>query len=229
MLPERIVLTNDDGIDAPGIRALQALIGPEAVLVAPAAVCSGCSHHVTMDRPIRVQQRSAREYAVEGTPGDCVRLAILKFVPGVQIILSGINEGGNLGHDIYLSGTVAAAREAAFHGVPAVALSQYFRPDIPVDWGQTAAMVRQALEAVLTRGHTPGAFWNVNLPHLSEDVPAPQVIFCDYSRAVLPTHYEHHQDTYRYIKGNYHSRTREPGRDVDVCFSGNIAATLLHL
>jgi len=228
LFPKRIVLTNDDGIDAPGIRALQALIGPRAVLVAPSGPRSGCSHYVTMNQPIRVERRAEGEYAVDGTPGDCVRLAIKEFVPDVELILSGINDGGNLGHDIYLSGTVAAAREAAFHGVPAVALSQYFRPDRAIDWAYTARLAGHALEAVLTRPLPAKSFWNINFP-CAPDSPTPEVVFCEYSREPLPTHYENGDNGFLYVKGRYHQRPSEPGSDVDVCFGGRIAAVLLHL
>src|SRR5262245_38460098 len=109
----KLLLTNDDGIDAPGIQALvqaaQAL--GEPVVVAPMQAHSGCSHRVTTEEPIRVQQRSPSSYAVEGTPADCVRLALHSIAPETTWVLSGINAGGNLGADVHISGTVAAVRE----------------------------------------------------------------------------------------------------------------------
>jgi 5'-nucleotidase len=228
-LPDHILLTNDDGIDAPGIRALQRLIGPRAILVAPSSVRSGCSHYVTMDHPIRVEERSEREFAVDGTPGDCVRLALKHFAPQVELVLSGINDGGNLGHDIYLSGTVAAAREAAFHGIPAVALSQYFRPEHNIDWAHTQGMAEEALRQVLALDAPPRTFWNINLPCLPQESPRPDVVFCEYSRDPLPTQYENGHNGYLYVRSLYHSRPRHPGTDVDVCFGGRISATQLCL
>ncbi len=132
----RLLLTNDDGIDAPGLRALEEAarhLG-EAVVVAPEEVQSGCSHQVTTHGPIRVREVSPGRYALDGTPADCVRIGLQHVVPDAAWVLSGINMGGNLGADVYHSGTVAAAREAVLHGWPAVALSHYRRRDVPIDW-----------------------------------------------------------------------------------------------
>src|SRR5262245_53768028 len=122
----KLLLTNDDGIDAPGLRALLAAAQPlgEPVVVAPARAHSGCSHRVTTDGPFRVAARPDG-FAVEGTPADCVRVALHDVAPDIAWVLSGINAGGNLGADVYHSGTVAAVREAVLHGLPGVALSQY--------------------------------------------------------------------------------------------------------
>ena len=93
----RIVLTNDDGIDAPGIRALHKAVNGLGVIVAPKDHLSGCGHQVTTTQPIHVQRRSDLEYAIAGTPADCVRLAITHICQDVNLVLSGINAGGNLG------------------------------------------------------------------------------------------------------------------------------------
>src|SRR4051794_34816796 len=113
-----LMLTNDDGIEAPGLSALEAAaegVGERRIVVAPAGPQSGCGHAVTTHRPIRVDRRGESAFAVEGTPADCVRLAIHHLDPGVDWVLSGINSGGNLGADVYHSGTVAAVREAVLH------------------------------------------------------------------------------------------------------------------
>ncbi|MHC5720319.1 MAG: 5'/3'-nucleotidase SurE, partial [Nostoc sp.] len=121
-----IILTNDDGIDAPGIRALlKAVNGKNAIIAAPVDPHSGCGHQVTTTRAINLQRRSQTEYAIAGTPADCVRIAITQISADVKFVLSGINAGGNLGVDVYISGTVAAVREAAMHGIPGVAISHY--------------------------------------------------------------------------------------------------------
>jgi len=228
-LPTPLVLTNDDGIDAPGIRALQQAVGGEAILIAPSGPQSGCSHYLTVDRPIRVEHRSEREIVVHGTPGDCVRLAIKVFAPGVRLVLAGINQGGNLGHDIYLSGTVAAAREAAFHGVPSIAFSQYFNRELSLNWAWSAKQVARILPGLLARELPERAFWNVNLPHLPAQSSEPELQFCDYCRAPLPTEYTHGQDGYLYVRGLYQSRVCEAHTDVGICFGGNISATLMPL
>src|SRR5262249_1922567 len=137
------LLTNDDGIDAPGIQALlEAAKGlGQPVVVAPIEAHSGCSHRVTTDEPIRVQQRSSTSYAVAGTPADCVRLALHSIAPQAAWVLAGINAGGNLGADVHISGTVAAVREAVLHGWPGIAVSQYRKRDLPFVWTRSAAWV----------------------------------------------------------------------------------------
>src|SRR5262249_20550980 len=121
------LLTNDDGIDAPGLQALFQAVQPfaESIVVAPASALSGCSHRVTTDGPIRIDKRAANRFAVDGTPADCVRVGLHALAKDVDWVLSGINAGGNLGADVHHSGTVAAVREAVLHGKPGIALSQY--------------------------------------------------------------------------------------------------------
>ncbi|MEL7523580.1 MAG: 5'/3'-nucleotidase SurE, partial [Cyanobacteria bacterium J06553_1] len=103
-----IILTNDDGIDAPGIRALQQAVSESTTIVAPNQQYSGCGHQVTTYSGMKLEKRSPTEYALAGTPADCTRLAIKNIAPNTKLVLSGINPGGNLGTDVYVSGTVAA-------------------------------------------------------------------------------------------------------------------------
>lgn len=222
------VLTNDDGIDAPGIRALQQAVGNQGALVAPQARLSGCGHQVTTQAPIALQPRSASEYSVAGTPADCVRLAIKALDLEVEWVLSGINAGGNLGVDTYASGTVAAVREAATLGVPGVALSQYVRPQAAIDWMAAQQRAAAVLAELGRRSLPPGGFWNVNLPHPAPGSPEPQLVFCPPSTQPLPVQYRAWGNQY-YYTGDYSQRDHAPGTDVDVCFSGDIAVTQLQL
>ena len=226
----RLLLTNDDGIGAPGLGALEEAARSlgEVVVVAPADVCSGCGHRVTTDMPFRVEERGPGRYAVEGTPADCVRVALHELAPGVGWVLSGVNAGGNLGADVYHSGTVAAVREAVLHGLPGVALSQYRRRGEAFDWGRAARWVARVLGDLLGRDCPPGTFWNVNLPHPGPDAPEPEVVFCPLDPNPLPLTFRRDGDCYAYC-GDYHGRRRHPGSDVDVCFGGNIAVTRLSL
>ncbi|MBV9387612.1 MAG: 5'/3'-nucleotidase SurE [Chroococcidiopsidaceae cyanobacterium CP_BM_ER_R8_30] len=223
-----LVLTNDDGIDAPGIRALWKAVNGRAVIVAPRDHLSGCGHQVTTTRPIHVQQRSSVEYAVAGTPADCVRLAIAHLCPDVQLVLSGINAGGNLGVDAYISGTVAAVREAAMHQIGGIAISHYRRGKRDVDWDVAARWTSNVLSNLLNRSTIPGTFWNVNLPHLEPGEPDPKVVFCEPSTNSLPINYRLDGEAF-YYTGEYAKRDRTPGTDVDICFSGHIAVTQLRL
>mgnify|MGYP001055805712 CR=1 FL=1 len=223
-----IILTNDDGIDAPGIRALSEAINHQGIFIAPQQELSGCGHKVTTRSPIAVERRSDTEYAVAGTPADCTRLAITHLSPQIDWVLSGINSGGNLGVDVYISGTVAAVREAAFHGIRGIALSQYRKGGRPVNWEQTTRWSQTVLKDLLNRPLELGSFWNVNFPYLEPDAPEPEMVFCEPSTKPLPIDYKVEDENYFYI-GNYSQRQRTPETDVDVCFGGKIAVTKIKL
>ena len=223
-----IILTNDDGIDAPGIRALQQAVTGENIIVAPARPYSGCGHQVTTNQGIKLEKRTFGEYALGGTPADCTRIAITQIATDTKLVLSGINAGGNLGTDVYISGTVAAVREAAIHGIPGIAISHWIKRSLLIDWEVATRWTSRVLEDLLPRPTPPGSFWNVNLPHLEPDQPEPKIILCQPSIAPLPVNFRVEEDTYHY-QGKYSDRDRTPGTDVDVCFGGNIAVTLIRL
>jgi 5'-nucleotidase len=225
----RLLCTNDDGIDAPGLQALLEAVGSlgEPIVVAPLEHVSGCSHRVTTSQPLRLHSHREPHLAIDGTPADCVRVG-LHLDAAVDWVLSGINEGGNLGADVHISGTVAAVREAVLHGKPGVALSHYHRRGRPIDWATAAAWGRAVLEELLARPWTPGTFWNVNLPHLEPGAARPDVVFCPLEPGPLPLSFRREGDLLHY-NGDYHQRPRRRGSDVDVCFGGNIAVTELRL
>ncbi|MBW4551603.1 MAG: 5'/3'-nucleotidase SurE [Aphanocapsa sp. GSE-SYN-MK-11-07L] len=230
------IVTNDDGIDAPGLQALvQAIdliipkeIARPTMIVAPRDHQSGCGHQVTTVGPIVVDQRSAQAFAVAGTPVDCVRLGLSQFCPGVKLVLSGINAGANLGVDAYISGTVAAVREAAFHQLPGIAISHYRQGDRPLDWARASRWTANVVAKLLRHPIEPDSFWNVNLPHLLPNDPDPDVVFCQSSTQPLPVNYRYHDGQYHYV-GKYQERDRSLGTDVDVCFGGAIAITQIRL
>src|SRR5512135_1780894 len=148
-----ILITNDDGVHAPGIRALaEALhaIG-EVWVVAPDREVSACAQSLTLTRPLRAEKVEPRVFAVDGTPADCVNLAIVKLLPRrPALVLSGINRGGNLGDDVFYSGTVGGAREGTFFGVPSIAMSLAARADF--DYGPAASIGRTIATLVIERG-----------------------------------------------------------------------------
>jgi len=222
----QILLTNDDGIDAPGLEVLERELGRlgKVVVIAPDSALSGCSHQVTTQRPIRVRRLGEDRYSTDGTPADCVRLGLSRLAPDASWVVAGINDGANLGADVYLSGTVAAAREGALFGRPAMAISQYRRAGIPIDWPTAGVMTARVLATLWSRPLEPGAFWNVNLPHLAGDDDAPEIVFCPLDHSQLPIDYEVRDWQFQY-RGVYRQRDREPGTDVDVCLSGRIAVT----
>jgi len=223
-----LIITNDDGIDAPGIRALFKAVNGLGVIVAPLDHLSGCGHQVTTTRPIHVQRRSDFEYAIAGTPADCIRIAITHLCQDVKFVVSGINAGGNMGVDTYISGTVAAVREAAIHRIPGIAVSHYRQGKRNVDWDVAARWTSGVIAALINRPTEPGTFWNVNLPHLEPGDPEPKVVFCEPSTQPLPVNYRIEGEDFYYV-GEYALRDRTPGTDVDVCFSGHIAVTQLRL
>ena len=226
----KILLTNDDGIEAPGLHALHDAASHlgEVLVVAPAEPHSGCGHRVTTDGPFRVSACGPDRYAVAGTPADCVRVALHEFVREPVVVLSGINAGGNLGADVHISGTVAAVREAVLHGCRGVALSQYRRKGATVDWQRASKWVEPLLRDLLRRPWTAGLFWNVNLPHLEEHQKDPEAVFCPINPLPLPLSYRREGDLLHY-NGDYHGRPRHRGTDVDVCFGGRIAVSELRL
>ncbi len=167
----RIVLTNDDGCDAPGLcTAFEALRHLGSVhVVAPNTQRSACSHTITLGRAIIVQRIEHETFgtlfAVDGTPADCVRLAVAELVPKpVDLVISGINRGANAGVDIYYSGTVAGAREAAFLGIKAIAVSQAIRAELETDWAAACDITRYLVEELIAATLPSLSFWNVNLP-----------------------------------------------------------------
>jgi 5'-nucleotidase len=226
----RLLLTNDDGIDAPGLAVL-ARVGSQlgtVVTVAPTECCSGCGHQVTTQRPLQVHHHGPDRVAVDGWPVDCVRVGLRGLESQVDWVLSGINAGGNLGADVYISGTVAAIREAVLLGKPGIALSHYKRREFEYDWDRAARWTLAILRELMERPCEPGTFWNVNLPHLSPDAPEPAIHFCPLDSHALPVQYHREGARFRY-SGDYHERPRHAGHDVDVCFSGNIAVSLLRV
>jgi 5'-nucleotidase len=165
----RILLSNDDGIHSPGLEGLEKIalsLSDDVWVVAPETEQSGASHSLTLHRPLRLRRIAERRFAVDGTPTDCVLLAINHILKDRRpdLVLSGINNGSNIGEDVTYSGTIAAAMEATLLGVPAMALSQHLgageaaRWDTPLHWGP--GVIRRAVSASWPRN----VLINVNFP-----------------------------------------------------------------
>ncbi|WP_017297349.1 5'/3'-nucleotidase SurE [Nodosilinea nodulosa] len=224
-----LILTNDDGIDAPGIAALrEALDGHPTWVVAPDRHLSGCSHQMNRGGPIAIAQREERTFAITGTPADCARVGVSYLCPDATWVLSGINAGGNMGADIHVSGTVAAVREAALLRVPGIAISHYIQNRRPIDWGLATRLTARVVETLMAETLPPGCFWNVNLPHLQPGDSDPELVFCTTCTQPLPTEFKVDQGRFYYV-GNYNDRRHDPDSDVAVCFGGNIAVTKICL
>lgn len=166
-LKPRVLVTNDDGIHAEGIIALEnALIEfADVFVVAPVSEMSGASHSLTLSRPLRIRQIDERHWTVDGTPTDCVTLALNRiFTPGQrpQLCASGINHGENLGDDATYSGTVAGALESTILGVPGLAFSLIAGADY--DFTESAKIAAQLVARAIEEGLPPATLLNVNFP-----------------------------------------------------------------
>ncbi len=170
---QRILIVNDDGIHAPGIQLLERLVSAncrDVWVVAPDEEKSGASHSISMHNPIRQRVLDERRVAIKGTPTDCVLMALQQLMAEKPtLVLAGINRGGNLADEIHYSGTIAAAMEAAFMGIPAIALSQVFPRGAEVPWDTAERFTLVILEQILARGIDTGSFINVNFPPVSAD------------------------------------------------------------
>ena len=170
----RVLITNDDGITAPGLQVLEETVAPlvrEVWVVAPASEQSAASQSLTMRRPLYVRESGARRYAVDGTPTDCVLLAVHRVMRGVppDLVLSGINRGGNMGEDAAYSGTVAGAMEGTLLGLRSVALSVYYADRGRVRWETAARWLGPVLDRLATVPWPRHMLVNVNFPDVAAD------------------------------------------------------------
>jgi 5'-nucleotidase len=165
----RILISNDDGVNAPGIKVLERIarsLSKDVWVVAPELEQSAAGHSLTIRRPLRVRQLSRRRFAVDGTPTDAVLLGVNHVLKGKRpdLVLSGINRGSNLGEDVTYSGTVAAAMEATILGIPAIALSQFITPPHPVKWATGEHWAPEIIRRVMAVGWGKNVLMNVNFP-----------------------------------------------------------------
>jgi 5'/3'-nucleotidase len=173
----RILLTNDDGIHAPGLTVLESIareLSDDLVVVAPETDQSGVAHSLSLSDPLRLREISPRHYAVKGTPTDCVIMAVRKIMADrpPDLVLSGVNRGQNVAEDVTYSGTIAGAMEGAMLGVPAIALSQAYggaQGRATIEWDATEAHAAPLIRKILAAGIAPGGLVNVNFPACAPD------------------------------------------------------------
>jgi 5'-nucleotidase len=238
----RILITNDDGIAAPGLKVLHAiavdLAGAENVwTVAPAFEQSGVGHCISYTKPMQLSKLGARRFAVEGSPADCVLAGIFEVMKDTppDLILSGINKGNNAAENTLYSGTVGATIEAAMHQVKSVALSQYFGTgNVDLDNSFDAAarhgakVVRDLLDKAPWHDGPYELFYNINFPPCAAaDVKGTKAVVQgwreDTEFRIDPTVVNNR--TYLWIKGGPQDRPTKPGSDVHACLDGYIAVT----
>lgn len=176
----RILVTNDDGIHAPGLKVLERIaksLSPDVWVIAPESEHSGASHSLTLRRPLQINKISARKFAVSGTPSDCTLIAVNHIIKDRRpdIVLSGVNRGANLGEDVLYSGTVAAAMEGAMLGIPAIAFSQVRVKD-KLHWETAAAFAPEVIRKLTSLAWPKGVLMSVNFPGVApKDVTGIQV------------------------------------------------------
>ena len=233
----RVLICNDDGINAPGLKLLEKVIRPlvrEVWVVAPETEHSGAGHSLTLRRPLRLREVSGRRFAVDGTPTDCVLLGIKKVLENrpPDLVLSGINRGGNLGEDVTYSGTIAAAMEATLLGLPAIALSQVSDDRRAVKWATAEHWAGQVLDMLGAHSWPRNVFINVNFP----DVPARSVKGIEVTRqgqrkisGDLTEGVDPRGETYFWIGTQRTEDPRRRGTDLNAVKRGVISITPLTL
>jgi len=170
----RILVSNDDGIEAPGIKVLTRIarsLSDDVWVVAPETEQSGTGHSLTLRRPLRIRRIEDRRFAVDGTPTDCVLLAVNEVMKDHRpdLVLSGINRGGNLGEDVTYSGTVAAAMEGTVLGVSSIALSQEFEDRDDVPWDTAETLAPGLIRRLCREGWPRNSLININFPAVHAD------------------------------------------------------------
>jgi 5'-nucleotidase len=236
----RILLTNDDGIFAPGLAVLEAIaaqFSDDIWIVAPHEEQSGAGHSLTLNHPVRLREHSKRRWSVTGTPTDAVTIALRKVMPAPpDLILSGVNRGANLGDDVTYSGTVAAAVEGALAGIRSVALSQVYSREgmgdtVPFDTAE--AWGPKVLGPLLDRPFVGRTLINVNFPPIDADAVAGIKVvrqgFHDYARGSVIEGTD--PRGYRYYWFGLHGIEHTPGHqtDLEAIADGYVSVTPLHL
>jgi 5'-nucleotidase len=234
----RILLTNDDGIHAPGLEVLEAIAGElsdDVWVCAPAEEQSGAGHSLTLHMPVRLVEHGERRFAVTGTPTDAVNLALKKLFPdgrGPDLVISGVNGGENLGDDVTYSGTISAAVEAALAGIPAVAMSQAMR-DAGHGFAAAQFWAGNVLAPLLDLQMAKRTLINVNFPALPADqVKGIRVVrqgFHDYARGSLVEAVDPRGRPYFWFGLEDIEHTLDHGTDLEAVAEGYIAVTPLQL
>ena len=237
----RILLTNDDGIDAEGLTALEriaAKLSDDIWICAPETEQSGASRALTISMPVRVRKLDPRRFAVSGTPTDCVTLALADLVEGARpdLVLSGVNRGQNLGEDVSMSGTVAAAMMGMAMGVPAIALSQaleVFHDDRRCAYDTAEHFAPGIISRLLEAGWPRDVVMNVNFPDLPiQEVGGVEVTrqgFRDLDRVHADRRTDLRGRHYYWIGFNGRRPRLEAGTDLAAIHEGRISVTPLHI
>ncbi len=230
----RILLSNDDGIYSDGLKALhEALRGEhDVVVVAPDRERSAASHSLTLHRPLRIKEISEGWFSIDGTPTDCIHIALNGLLPEPrpEMVVAGINMGGNLGDDVTYSGTVAAAIEGTLQGLPSIAVSLVSRG--PFEFGPAAEFAARLVKQVADRGLPEDTLLNVNVP----DLPAGGMRGIQITRQgksiygeAIVEKVDPRGQTYFWVGSGNTEWIRRGDTDLDAVHEGKISVTPLHL
>jgi 5'-nucleotidase len=240
----RILLTNDDGLGAPGMAVLRDIasqLSDDVWMVAPETNQSGVSHSLTLHVPLRVRRLGAREMAVSGTPTDCVLMAVLELMDGARpdLVLSGVNQGQNAADDATYSGTIAGAMEGALLGIPSIALSQArhggeANGDVGIRWETARTHGAKMITRLLAAGWPQRVLLNVNFPDCAPgEVRGVKVASQGHADPNVTLRYEKRLDMRGdpYFWLHYRRNTKNPpqGSDLAAIHEKYISVSPLHL
>ena len=237
----RILLTNDDGIHAPGLKILEAIaktLSDDVVVVAPETDQSGVAHSLSLNNPLRLREISPRHFAVQGTPTDCVLMGVRKIMADAKpdLILSGVNRGQNVAEDVTYSGTIAATMEGTLIGVPSIALSQaYGGPEghRSIRWACAEAHAPGLIAKILKAGIAPGILINVNFPACAPEEVAGVAVTTQGRRDTELMRIEERRDgrgnPYYWLMFQRGGFTPEAGTDIEAIAAKKISLTPLRL
>ncbi len=233
---DRLLLTNDDGIEAPGLAVLERIaraLAGEVWVVAPEHDQSGVSHAVSLHHPIRVTERGPRRYAITGTPGDCAVMGVCHLMAGAppDLLLCGVNRGANLGMETVFSGTVGGAMTGMMLGIPSIALSQAWTDRLHVRWQTAEALGPGVVRQLLAIGWGEATCLNVNFPDLPAAEVGPLTLARQGIGLIQGMHVETRTDprgmTYHWIAFRRGPREQGPESDIDALQAGRIVVTPL--
>jgi 5'-nucleotidase len=233
----RILVTNDDGIGSPGIHLLEEIareFSPDVWVVAPEQEQSAASHSLTTRRPLRMTEVAARRYAVDGTPTDCVMLAVKHLLRDRRpdLVLSGVNGGVNVGEDLTYSGTVAAAMEATLLDIPAIALSQHYIEGEPIPWPTAGRFAREVIRRLTRLPWPEHTLMNINFPAAAPEAVRGISVTSQGKRAIadnLTERFDPRGRPYYWIGPVPEGGVGEPGTDLAAINENRVSVTPIYL
>ena len=237
--PQRILVTNDDGVNAPGLKVLERIarsLCAEVWVVAPETEQSGAGHSLTLTQPLRLRKVGRRRFALSGSPTDCVLFAVCELMRDAppDLVLSGVNQGANIGDDMTYSGTVAAAMEATILDIPAIALSQQTNDAKQAQWPTAAHHAPDIIRRLMAEGWPAGILMNVNFPDRPPDGVA-GVAVAVVAQGRCKAGYKNHKltdprlRTYYWIGTAVDRAVRSGNTDYQALERGAISITPLHM